>query len=493
MDMKAIIKTERLVLRQWREDDLDPLARLNTDSQVMEFFPGPLTREESAARLEVYSKHIHDHGWGLWAVSAPSVSDFIGWIGLWPIGFDAHFTPATEVGWRLLPEFWGLGYATEGARASIQYGFEILKLDEIVSITVPENIRSRRIMEKIGMHRDPKDDFDHPRFPEGYPLRRHVLYRINHQEWRTHQKQKDMRPRHLHTIEFQFAPANSSKRFMLHQWFEQKHIKEWMHGVGLQNTLNGLEKFFRNESNTTYWIAYDKEIPFAFLITSPEGNDAITLDLFICDVNYLGKGLAAPMIREFLIRQFPNVKRILIDPEATNSRAIHVNQKVGFKIIGEFIASWHPVLHYQMELQMKDLSKNNDALPERKLHVRMMTLPKEREIAKHFRQKHFFDRVPIQDPYLWTFDHKDHLHFILYEGSGVVGYAHIQLWPDHRAAIRIIVIDEKVRGQGMGKYLMDFCERVDVGSPEKADPVIREGLRNRMIANFVKDTCELSG
>jgi GNAT superfamily N-acetyltransferase len=142
---------------------------------------------------------------------------------------------------------------------------------------------------------------------------------------------------------------------------------------------------------------------------------------------------------------------------------------------------------------LKDLSKNSDALPGRKLHVRMMTLPKEREIAKHFRQKHFFDRVPIQDPYLWTFDHKDHLHFILYEGSGVVGYAHIQLWPDHRAAIRIIVIDEKVRGQGMGKYLMDFCERVDVGSPEKADPVIREGLRNRMIANFVKDTCELSG
>ena len=116
-----------------------------------------------------------------------------------------------------------------------------------------------------------------------------------------------------------------------------------------------LEKFFQGESNTTYWIAYDKHIPFAFLITSPEGNDATTLDLFICDLNYLGKGIAVQMIQEFLINQFPNVKRVLIDPEATNKRAIHVYQKMGFKIIGEFIASWHSVPHYQMELYMKYL------------------------------------------------------------------------------------------------------------------------------------------
>ena len=154
---------------------------------------------------------------------------------------------------------------------------------------------------------------------------------------------------------FSFAPAESSQKNLLHQWFEQKHIQEWMHGVGLQNTLNGLEKFFQGKSDTTYWIGYDNDIPFAFLITSPEGDDATTLDLFICDLNYLGKGIAVPMIREFLITHFPNMKRVLIDPEATNKRAIHVYQKVGFKIVGEFIASWHPVPHYQMELYMKDL------------------------------------------------------------------------------------------------------------------------------------------
>src|ERR1700722_1333994 len=131
---------------------------------------------------------------------------------------------------------------------------------------------------------------------------------------------------------FRFAPAKSTQRALIHQWLEQPHIKEWIHGVGLQNTLNGLEKFFQGTSDTTYWIGYDKDIPFAFLITSPEGNDATTLDLFICDLNYLGKGIAVPMIREFLISRFPNMKRVLIDPEAANTRAIHVYQKAGFKI-----------------------------------------------------------------------------------------------------------------------------------------------------------------
>lgn len=138
---------------------------------------------------------------------------------------------------------------------------------------------------------------------------------------------------------FIFKSVEVKDRSLIHEWLLQPHIAEWIHGVGLQNTLNGLEKFFQGESDTTYWIGYDKDIPFAFLITSPEGNDATTLDLFICDLNYLGKGIAVPMVQEFLISQFSNVKRVLIDPEGANRRAIHVYQKVGFKIIGEFIAS----------------------------------------------------------------------------------------------------------------------------------------------------------
>lgn len=156
-------------------------------------------------------------------------------------------------------------------------------------------------------------------------------------------------------FQFLFKPVEVKDRALVHEWLLQPHIVEWIHGTGLQNTLNGLEEFFRGEGDTTYWIGYEKNIPFAFLITSPEDNDATTLDLFICNLNYLGKGIAVPMIQEFLISQFPNVKRVLIDPEATNKRAVHVYQKAGFKIIGEFIASWHPVPHYQMELFMRDL------------------------------------------------------------------------------------------------------------------------------------------
>jgi RimJ/RimL family protein N-acetyltransferase/GNAT superfamily N-acetyltransferase len=454
MAFKDTIKTERLILRPWRQEDLDPFAQMNADPRVMEYFPSTLTRKESDALAQRISTALQEQGWGLWAVSVPNIADFIGFIGLDKPSINAHFMPAVEVGWRLAFDYWGKCYATEGAKAALAYGFATLNLSEIVSMAAVQNMRSRAVMTRIGMRRDPKDDFDNPKLPEGHPLRRHVLYRIGKKEWQAQQKQRGTRTGHPHSTEYRFAPAKASQQSMLHEWFEQKHIKEWMHGAGLQNTLNGLEKFFRHDSTTTYWIAYDKNIPFAFLITSPEGGEAITLDLFICDGNYLGKGLSVLMIREFLIRQFPKIKRVLVDPEATNSRAIHVYKKAGFKIIGEFIASWHPVPHYQMELQMENLLKKK-----KEPHVRMMTLPIERETAKRFRQKYFFDRVPVQDPYLWTFDHKDHLHFILYDGDEIVGYAHVQLWPDHRAAMRIIVIDEPARGHRLGTVLMKSCER----------------------------------
>lgn len=158
---------------------------------------------------------------------------------------------------------------------------------------------------------------------------------------------------------FTFIPVEAKDQPLVHEWLVQPHIAEWIHGVGLQNTLNGLERYIQGESGAIYWIGYEGKTPFAFFITFPEGNDAITLDLFICNLNYLGKGIAVPMIREFLIKHFSNMRRVLIDPEATNKRAIHVYQKVGFKITGEFIANWHPVPHYQMELKMKDLLNND--------------------------------------------------------------------------------------------------------------------------------------
>jgi RimJ/RimL family protein N-acetyltransferase len=171
------IRTERLHLRAWREEDLAPFAAMNADPAVMEFFPRPLDRAESDAAVARIRDHFARHGFGLWAVEAPGVAEFIGFVGLAVPRFEAHFTPCVEIGWRLAREHWGRGYATEAARAVLEFGFRDRALEEIVSFTASVNVRSRAVMERIGMTRSPGDDFDHPAIPEGHPLRRHVLYR----------------------------------------------------------------------------------------------------------------------------------------------------------------------------------------------------------------------------------------------------------------------------------------------------------------------------
>jgi RimJ/RimL family protein N-acetyltransferase len=172
------IQTERLRLRRWLPADREPFAALNSDPRVMEFFPAPLSRKESDTAAERIEAHFALHGFGLWAVDILRGAPFAGFIGLSIPSFTAHFTPCVEIGWRLASPYWGFGYATEGAQAALTFGFETLRLREIVSFTASENARSRRVMEKIGMTRRPEDDFDHPALPEGDPLRRHVLYRI---------------------------------------------------------------------------------------------------------------------------------------------------------------------------------------------------------------------------------------------------------------------------------------------------------------------------
>ena len=172
------LRTDRLRLRQWLASDREAFARLNADPRVMEHFPSVLSREESDAGAAHIETHIERHGWGLWAVEIPDVTPFAGFIGLATPRFEAHFTPCTEIGWRLAADFWNRGYATEGALAVLAFGFGTLRLDEIVSFTVPDNLPSRRVMERIGMVRNPKDDFDHPAFLAGHRLRRHVLSRI---------------------------------------------------------------------------------------------------------------------------------------------------------------------------------------------------------------------------------------------------------------------------------------------------------------------------
>ena len=175
-----MIRTQRLLLRQWRPEDREPFASLNGDPRVMEYFPSLQDRQESDATADRFENLWRDYGFGPWAVEVPDVAAFIGFVGLavpsWDPPFPHAAQPAVEIGWRLAAQHWGCGYAVEAAVAALEYAFDVLALPEVLSWTAPANTRSRRVMERIGMTY--VQDFDHPRLSPASPLGRHVLYRV---------------------------------------------------------------------------------------------------------------------------------------------------------------------------------------------------------------------------------------------------------------------------------------------------------------------------
>jgi RimJ/RimL family protein N-acetyltransferase len=180
----APLRTERLLLRPWIGADREPFARLNADPEVARFLGGPMSRADSDALADRIKAGFAANGFGLWAVEVTATGEFIGFTGLSRPRFQAHFMPAVEVGWRLARSAWGHGYATEAARSALEYGFGPAGLDEIVSFTTRTNVRSRAVMQRLGMTYDEADDFDHPTLAAGDPLRPHVLYRLTRERWR---------------------------------------------------------------------------------------------------------------------------------------------------------------------------------------------------------------------------------------------------------------------------------------------------------------------
>jgi RimJ/RimL family protein N-acetyltransferase len=174
--------TSRLRLRQWTDPDRAPFAALNADPLVMRHFPALLSRDQSDALMESFSQRLRADGYGLWALELRATGEFIGFAGLTAPRWKAAFTPCTEVGWRLARTAWGQGYATEAGNAALETAFGPASLPEVVSFTTPGNVRSIRVMERLGMKRDPSEDFDHPLVTDG-PLRRHVLYRLSRADW----------------------------------------------------------------------------------------------------------------------------------------------------------------------------------------------------------------------------------------------------------------------------------------------------------------------
>lgn len=174
----AVLETPRLILRGWRDTDVEAWAAMCADPRVMEYFPSTRDRAWAEATAHLFRTELERNGYGWWPIEVKGGTPFAGVIILQEIPFEAHFTPAMEVGWWLAYDSWGHGYATEGARAALGFAFRELHRTEVVAITTPVNVRSRRVMQRLGMTRDPKDDFENPRIAEGHPLRTHVLYRL---------------------------------------------------------------------------------------------------------------------------------------------------------------------------------------------------------------------------------------------------------------------------------------------------------------------------
>lgn len=184
--MPAELRHSRIVLRPWRSSDATPCAAMNADPEVMRYFPSVLSRSESDILIKRIDAHFSEHGFGLWVLEIPDLLPFAGFVGLLRVPFDAHFTPAVEIGWRLTPAAWGKGYATEAAQAVLRHAFQALGMTEIVSFTAADNRRSQAVMQRLGMHTSTTDNFEHPRLPPGHPLRNHVLYRLRREQWLLH-------------------------------------------------------------------------------------------------------------------------------------------------------------------------------------------------------------------------------------------------------------------------------------------------------------------
>lgn len=335
-----VIETPRLILRTWKDSDIEPFAAMNQDPEVMKFFPAILSPEESDSLINRQRQRFKEHGFCCYAVELKSTGEFIGFVGLAIPLFEAPFMPAVEIGWRIAKAYWNQGYATEAAKYVLNHAFNDLNLSEVVSFTAVQNLTSRRVMEKIGMTHSPNDDFDHPRLPEGHPLRQHVLYRIRADQLKTKES-------------IELIPLNLSHFHLLLSWFNQPHVQVF---YSLRPwTLAEIEEKFKDRvaghdsSNVHGFVACIQDSPVAYLQCYAvkdhpwEGQNfsedfiekAVGLDFFIGDPSFLGKKMASPILEKFIqaevLRIYPESKSLVVDPEINNQGSIGFFEKAGFK------------------------------------------------------------------------------------------------------------------------------------------------------------------
>ncbi len=334
--------TQRLILRAWTLNDLDAYTAINQDPRVLEFLPGPLTREQAAEQIKRFNAEINECKFGLLACELKATGELIGFVGLSIPQFEAPFTPCIELGYRLGSQYWGNGYATEAARAVLQFAFRKLNLKEIVAFTVPANTRSRNVMEKLGMLRNPADDFQHPKLADGHPLREHVLYRLTRDQYFKGLLQPLRIDDDLVLVPVQLD--KSQEQFELIDK-NRAHLRTWLDWVDLCTDVNNTLEY--NKLRVTamqegmgydFCIRYqNKMVGFIGLHHIEVGIKASTIGYWL-DADMQGKGIMTRACRALCDWAFTNIglNRLEIHCAMGNLKSQHIPERLGFVREGVF-------------------------------------------------------------------------------------------------------------------------------------------------------------
>lgn len=310
-------ETNRLILRQWKKSDVEPFAKINQDPRVLECLPAPLTLEETKNWVEQIQQRFQQYGFGLWAVELKETGNFIGYVGLNVPQFEAHFTPCVEIGWRLGSEYWGFGYATEAANAVLEIGFNQYGLKEIVSFTTAGNQRSMRVMEKIGMVRDPGGDFHHPKLSLESPLSLHVLYRKTNPRYVMDKDKVHLIPA---TIDH-YPTIQNMARFYVYDMSEYMGFEpDWeMPENGLYECID-FKKYWETPGIYPFLIRYGDELAGFAIIDKKGSEPSIDYNMaqFFILRKFKGKGIGRYVAHQ-CFEQFSGTWEVMVMPENTGA------------------------------------------------------------------------------------------------------------------------------------------------------------------------------
>lgn len=312
-----VIETERLILRTWKNEDADEYYRINQDQKVIEFLPASLTMEQVRDFIALMNQQFDLDGYTLWAAEEKSSGQLMGFIGLNRPTFEAHFCPCVEIGWRLGSEYWGKGYATEGARAALEYGFNQCRLKEIVAFTVSANQRSMRVMEKIGMARDQNGDFHHPKLPLESSLSLHVLYRKTNPRYAMDKDKVHLIPA---TID-DYPTIQNMARFYVYDMSEYMGFEpDWeMPENGLYECID-FKKYWGTPDTYPFLIRYGDELA-GFAIIDKKGSES-SIDYNIAQFfilrKFKGRGIGRYVAHQ-CFEQFPGIWEVMVMPENTGA------------------------------------------------------------------------------------------------------------------------------------------------------------------------------